>query len=412
MKKKSCRFCGSTTNETFADLGISPLSNAFVPEDRLQVAEPFYPLHAYVCSECFLVQLEEFEAPSQIFNDHYPYFSSFSDSWLKHVEDYSTKMIKDFKLGPDSQVVEIASNDGYLLQFFKAKGVKVLGVEPSANVAALALHKEIPTVIKFFGAQTAQELKKEGFQADLLAAKNVLAHVPDLNDFVAGMKIILKKTGVLTVEFPHLLRLIQGIQFDTIYHEHFSYLSFITVNQVFARHGMTLFDVEELSTHGGSLRIYGCHQEDSTKKVHERVQRVLDLEKGAKLNQMSAYRDFQKQMLNTKFSILEFLINAKKQGKTVVGYGAPAKGNTLLNYCGVRADLIDYTVDRSPHKQGRYLPGSRIPIKGPDAIRETKPDYLLILPWNLQEEITAQMSVIREWGGKFVIPIPTIRVIA
>lgn len=410
MKDRTCRFCGNPLNQSFVDLGMSPLSNSFLQPERLQVPESFYPLHAYVCNACFLVQLEEFEAPEQIFGD-YAYFSSYSESWLKHARDYTELMISRIAFNRQTQVVEIASNDGYLLQYFKALGIPVLGIEPASNVAQIARAKGIPTLVAFFGAQLAKELAAQGKQADLLIGNNVLAHVPDLHDFVAGMKILLKPHGVITMEFPYLLRLIQENQFDTIYHEHFSYFSFTTVETVFAAYGLTLFDVEEIPTHGGSLRIYARHAKDAEKPVSWRVSELLAREDSAGLKKMQTYLNFAEQVNETKRKILEFFIQVKREGKTIVGYGAPAKGNTLLNYCGIRTDFLDYTVDLSPHKQGLYLPGTHIPVISPDKIRETKPDYLFILPWNLKEEIIKQMAYIREWGGKFVVPIPKVTVI-
>ncbi|CAD5956037.1 class I SAM-dependent methyltransferase [Planktothrix agardhii] len=405
-----CRFCGNLLNHTFVDLGMSPLSNAYLKLDTINKAEKFYPLHTYVCDNCFLVQLEEFETPDHIFSD-YAYFSSYSETWLRHAENYTELMTQRFGLNANSQVIEIASNDGYLLQYFQKQNIPVLGIEPAANVAKVAEEKGIPSLVKFFGVSTAQELVNQGKQADLLLGNNVLAHVPDLNDFVAGMKILLKPDGILTMEFPHVLQLILQNQFDTIYHEHFSYFSFLTVEKVFATHGLTLFDVEELPTHGGSLRIYGQHN-DGKRPISDRVSKLKSKEKEAGLEQRSTYLGFGEQVKATKRHLLSFLIDIKNQGKSVVGYGAPAKGNTLLNYCGIRTDLLDYTVDRSPYKQGLFLPGTHIPIYHPDKIMETKPDYLLILPWNIKDEIIEQMSHIREWGGKFVVPIPKVEVIA
>jgi SAM-dependent methyltransferase len=390
---------------------MSPLSNSYLTQDSLQRAEPFYPLHAFVCSECFLVQLPQFESPRHLFSD-YAYFSSYSDSWLAHAKAYAGAMTARFGLGAASQVTEIASNDGYLLQYFKERGIPVLGVEPAANVAEVARQKGIPTRVQFFGAAAAQELAREGLCADLLLGNNVLAHVPDLNDFVAGLKIALKPKGVITMEFPHLLRLMQENQFDTIYHEHFSYFSFTTVEKVFARHGLILFDVEDLATHGGSLRIYGRHAEAGAREMSGRVTDLKKREVLAGLATLAAYAAFAEQVRETKRALLEFLIATKRAGKRIAGYGAPAKGNTLLNYCGVRQDFLDYTVDRSPHKQGHYLPGTHIPIYPPEKLRETKPDYVLILPWNLKDEIVGQMAHIREWGGKFVVPIPRVEVLS
>ena len=411
MDSLNCRFCATPLTETFCDLGMSPVSNAFVSTTNAQAMEPFYPLHAFVCEQCKLVQLGEFESPEQIFDDDYAYFSSVSESWLAHSRQYVDMMIDRFDLGPASQVTEIASNDGYLLQYFKARGVPVLGIEPTANTAAAALAKDIPTRVQFFGQQTARELVAEDLQADLLLGNNVLAHVPDLNDFVAGMKIALKPGGVITMEFPHLLRLIEQNQFDTIYHEHFSYLSWITVERVFAAHGIKLFDVEELATHGGSLRIFGRHDDDASKPTTDRVEAIRQQELEAGLGKMDTYRAFQARAQATKRNLLKFLIDAKDAGKSVVGYGAPAKGNTLLNYCGIRTDLVDYTVDRSPRKQNTLLPGVRIPVQSPERIFETCPDYVLILPWNLRNEVVSQMAGIKEWGGRFVVPIPRVEVL-
>jgi len=406
----SCRFCGSILQHTFVDLGMSPLANGYLKPTQLNKVEPFYPLHAYVCERCFLVQLEEFESPDRIFGD-YAYFSSYSDTWLQHVRAYADMAVQRFSLDGQSQVVEIASNDGCLLQHFVTKGMQVLGVEPAANVAGAAVKKGIPTVMKFFGEETARQLAAEGIRADLLVGNNVLAHVPKLNDFLKGMKILLQPQGVITLEFPHLLRLIAENQFDTIYHEHFSYLSFITVEKIFATHGLTLFDVEELPTHGGSLRIYARHTEDSSKPITQRVADLRTREEAAGLTRLECYLSFAEKVKEAKRKILKFLINARQEGKSIAGYGAPAKGNTLVNYCGIRSDFIDYTVDRSPHKQGCFLPGSHIPIYNPDKIKETKPDYLLILPWNLKDEVMEQMAHIRDWGGQFVVPIPHVKVL-
>jgi SAM-dependent methyltransferase len=396
--------------ETFADLGMTPLSNSYVPAERANGMERFYPLHAYVCSRCWLVQLDQFETPEHIFSD-YLYFSSYSDNWLRHAEAYAQRMIARFSLNSASQVTEIASNDGYLLQFFQKRGIPVLGIEPAANVADVAIQKGIATDVSFFGVKTARRLREAGTAPDLIAANNVLAHVPDLNDFVGGFKTLLKPSGVITVEFPHLLRLVLENQFDTIYHEHFSYFSFLTVEQVFACHGLTLFDVEELPTHGGSLRIYARHAKNSSLSVTDAVSSLRQREKDAGLDRIDIYRQFARRIVETKYAVLEFLLGAKRAGKKIVAYGAPAKGNTLLNYCGVKTDFIEFTVDRSPHKQGMLLPGTHIPIRHPDAIVEAKPDYVVILPWNLKDEIIDQMSVIRSWNGKFVVPIPKIQII-
>ena len=411
MSSGQCRFCGTPLEHTFADLGMSPVSNAFLKREQLNLKESFYPLHAYVCSGCLLVQLEQFESPEAIFNDEYAYFSSFSDSWLKHAKEYADEMVRRFGFDQSSFVVEIASNDGYLLQYFVGKQIPVLGVEPSANVAEAARKKGVDTLVKFFGVETAKQLVAKGRKADLLLGNNVLAHVPDLNDFVAGMKILLKPDGVITMEFPHLLRLMRENQFDTIYHEHFSYFSFLSVEKVFARHGLTLFDVQHFPTHGGSLRIYAKHAEDRSKEVASAVVTLLAEERTANLDKLATYGEFAEKVRVTKRKLLKFLVNAKESGKSIAAYGAPAKGNTLLNYCGVRTDFIDYAVDRNPHKQGMYLPGTHIPIYEPDHIFKTKPDYLLILPWNLRDEIVQQMSGIRQWGGQFVVPIPEVTVV-
>ena len=409
MDKPRCRFSGIPLRHVFADLGMSPLANSYLRPEQLNRAEKFYPLRAYVSEDCFLVQLEEFETPDHIFSD-YAYFSSFSDSWLRHASDYVNMMVGRFGFDCRSQVIEVASNDGYLLQYFHEKGVPVLGIEPAANVAAAAEKKGIPSLVRFFGVATANDLVAGGTRADLLIGNNVLAHVPNLNDFVAGIKIVLKPVGIVTMEFPHLLQLIRQNQFDTIYHEHFSYFSFLTVEQVFAKHGLVLFDVEELPTHGGSLRIFGRHAEQEAIPVSGRVGALKEKEQAAGLTRLETYLGFGERVKETKRKLLEFLIGAKRDGKSIVGYGAPAKGNTLLNYCGIGRDFVDYTVDRSPHKQGLALPGSHIPIESPDRIRETKPDYVLVLPWNLREEIMSQMSWVREWGGQFVIPIPEVTV--
>ncbi len=405
----SCRFCRAPLEQTFVDLGMSPLCESYLSGEQLNQMEPFYPLHVYVCSKCFLVQLEAFVTASHIFSD-YAYFSSYSTSWVEHARKYAEKMIERFSLGPQSHVMELASNDGYLLQHFVARKIPCLGIEPATNVAEVAIKKGVPTVNKFFGEQTARELVSEGRQADVLAANNVLAHVPDLNDFVKGIKIVLKHHGVLTVEFPHLMKLMEENQFDTIYHEHFCYFSFSTAVKVLAAHGLTVFDVEELTTHGGSLRVYARHTEDLSKPIGAAVTQRLALEEAAGLNTLACYQSFAEQVRETKRKLLEFLIDAKRAGKTLVGYGAPGKGNTLLNYCAIRTDMLDYTVDRSPHKQGKFLPGTHIPIFAPEKIAETKPDYVLILPWNLKTEIMEQMSSIRSWGGQFVVPIPAAQV--
>lgn len=407
----ACRFCGAKLEHTLVDLGASPLAQSFLTQEQLNHMEPFYPLHVYVCAKCFLVQLQEFVAPENIFSD-YLYFASYSDSWLAHAKAYTGLMVERFAINPKSLVVEIASNDGYLLQYFLEKRIPVLGIEPAANVAAVAVQKGIPSLVKFFNSDTARDLLAKGQQADLLLGNNVLAHVPDINNFVAGMKILLKPQGVITMEFPHLMRLMEENQFDTIYHEHFSYFSFLAVEKIFARHGLTLFDVQELPTHGGSLRIFARHTEDVSKPVGPGVTELRAREQSACFGQLETYSRFSEQVKETKRKLLEFLIHAKQSGKKIAAYGAAAKGNTLLNYCGIRTDLVDYVVDRSPYKQGKFLPGVRIPIYSPEHIRETRPDYLLILPWNLKDEVILQNAYIRDWGGQFVVPIPEVTVYA
>jgi len=405
-----CRFCSSPLRTTFVDLGMSPLCQTHIAPHQLHEMEPFYPLHAYVCDQCFLVQLQEFVSPGEIFSE-YAYFSSYSSSWVEHARRYADLVCERFALGAGSKVMEIASNDGYLLQHFVARGVPVLGIEPAANVARVAVEKGIPTTVQFFGTATAAAIAREHGRPDLLLGNNVLAHVPDLNDFVAGMKHLLASGGVITMEFPHLQRLMAENQFDTIYHEHFSYFSFLAVERVFAHHGLTLFDVEELPTHGGSLRIYARHAEDATKGVGERVTALRHREVAAGFATLEGYRGFEQKVRATKRRLLEFLIQARNEGKKVVGYGAPGKGNTLLNYCGIRTDFLDFTVDANPYKQGKFTPGTRIPILAPEAIVAARPDYVLILPWNLKEEISRQASYVREWGGRFVVPIPEVRVL-
>jgi SAM-dependent methyltransferase len=411
VEQNRCRFCGSELKHTFVDLGMSPLCESYLTAEQANQGEIFYPLHVYVCGKCFLVQLQQYVSAASIFEE-YAYFSSYSDSWLAHSKKYTEEMIARFGLGKASHVVELASNDGYLLQYFVARGLPVLGIEPAANVAKTAVEKGVPTLVRFFNEGLAAELAAEGKRADLLLGNNVLAQVPDLNSFVAGMKILLKPRGVITMEFPHLLRLIEENQFDTIYHEHFSYFSFFTAEKIFAAHGMRLFDVDEIATHGGSLRIYGCHAEDDSKPVSARVVDLRAREEAVGISDLSLYSSFTEQVKETKRALLDFLIGAKREGKSIAGYGAPGKGNTLLNYCGIRTDFIDYTVDRNPYKHGKFLPGTHIPIHAPERIRETKPDYLLILPWNLRQEIMQQNEFIREWGGKFVVPIPRAKVFA
>jgi len=405
-----CMFCGTPLRHTFVDLGMSPLCESYVPPEKLDQMEPFYPLHAYVCDSCFLVQLREYVSPEEIFTE-YAYFSSYADSWVEHMRRYAETIARRLGLGRNSLVVEVASNDGYLLQHFVRMGIPVLGVEPAANVAKVAVAKGIPTLVKFFGEQTARELVEQGKQADLLCGANVLAQVPRLNDFVKGLRVLLKPGGVITIEFPHLMRLMAENQFDTIYHEHFSYFSFSAAERIFRAHGLVLFDVEEIPTHGGSLRIYARHADDPAKPETDRARALREREIDAGMLMLETYAAFAEQVKETKRKLLDFLIAAKRGGKKVAGYGAPGKGNTLLNYCGIRTDFIDFTVDRNPYKQGKFLPGTHIPIYAPDRIRDERPNFVLILPWNFQEEIRDQMSYIREWGGKFVVPIPEVRIL-
>lgn len=406
-----CRFCATPLAQVFCDLGVSPLSNAILEPAQLRQAESHYPLCAYVCTSCFLVQVQDVEARERIFSDQYPYFSSYSDTWVEHARRYVALAVERFGLDAGSQVVEIASNDGYLLRHFCERKIPALGIEPAENVARAAREIGVQTLVDFFGTRLARELATKGTRADLLLGNNVLAHVPDLNDFVGGLRILLKPGGVITMEFPHLLNLVRENQFDTIYHEHYSYFSLQTVEKVFACHGLRLFDVEKLPTHGGSLRIYACHTQDAKHQETGRVRILGDEERRAGLGEVSTYAGFAKGVERTKRRLLEFLIRAKDAGESVVAYGAAAKGNTLLNFCGIRTDLVDYAVDRNPHKQGRFLPGSRIPIFHPDRIRETRPHYVLILPWNIKDEIVSQMAHVREWGAKFVVPIPETRIL-
>jgi SAM-dependent methyltransferase len=403
-----CRFCDAALKHTLVDLGMSPLCESYVSAERQNEMEPFYPLHVYVCERCFLAQLDEFVSPEHIFTE-YAYFSSYADSWVEHARQYAEMMTERFKLNGQSHVVEVASNDGYLLQHFIAKGIRSTGIEPAANVAKVAERKGIPTIVEFFGEEFARKLAADGQQADVIAANNVLAQVPDLNDFVSGFKVLLRAGGVITIEFPHLMRLMEENQFDTIYHEHFSYFSFITAARIMSAHGLRVFDVDEIPTHGGSLRLYCCHDEDASKPTTTKAKQLQRREEAAGFTSLEHYCNFAEQVKKTKRKILKFFITAKEEGKTIAGYGAPGKGNTLLNYCGIRTDFLDYTVDRNPYKQGKYLPGTRIPILSPERIAETKPDYLFILPWNFKDEIMQQCSYIREWGGKFVVPIPEVR---
>ena len=404
-----CRFCGTTLVHTVADLGMSPLCESYVTEEDYGKAEPFYPLHAMVCHECLLVQVDEFVPREEIFSE-YAYFSSYADSWVEHARRYCLDMTDRLRLGPDSRVVEVASNDGYLLQHFVSLGIPCYGVEPAANVAAVAIAKGVPTEVTFFGEETARGLVAAGRAADLVVGKNVLAQVPDLNDFVAGLKILMKLRGTLTIEFPHVLRTIEGNQFDQIYHEHYCYFSLIAVERIFAHHGITVFDVEEVPTHGGSLRIFGRHADEPDRGETPRLAAVRAEEQAAGLDRIETYAAFARKVVETKCAILEFLVGAVRDGRSVAAYGAPGKGNTLLNYCGVKRDFIPFTVDRNPYKQGRYLPGSRIPIFHPDRIRQVKPDFVIIMPWNFRDEIVAQLDFIRGWGGRFVTFIPRVEV--
>lgn len=406
-----CRFCGATAMTTFVDLGMSPLCQTHIERNNLNAMEPFFPLHARVCNVCLLVQLEEFVTPGDIFSE-YAYFSSYSDSWVEHARRYVEAMRERFNMTRQSLVIEIASNDGYLLKHFVAAEVPVLGIEPAANIAKVAREQGIRTDVSFHGRANAARIVAEYGRADLVLGNNVLAHVPDLNDFVAGMKMLLKPTGTVTMEFPHLQRLMEQNQFDTIYHEHFSYFSFMTAEKVFAAHGLTLFDVDELTTHGGSIRIYARHAEDLSKPCTQRVVLLRERERSLGFDRIDTYRNFDEQVKATKRNILDLLIGLKRASKQVVGYGAPGKGNTLLNYCGIRTDFLDYTVDRNPYKQGKYTPGTHIPIHAPEMISRTRPDYIFILPWNLRAEITEQMAFVRNWGCRFIIPIPRPEIIA
>lgn len=406
-----CRSCGSQLPKPFLDLGNSPLSNGYLPEKNIHLMEPYYPLEIYFCPHCSLVQLDVFEVPEQIFSSDYAYFSSYSSSWLAHCKAYVGMMVKRFGYTQDSFVMEIASNDGYLLQYFKEHHIPVIGVEPAKNTAEIAIAKGIPTDITFFNTEYAKDMVSRNHLADLIIGNNVLAHNPNLNDFAEGLRIALKPHGVITMEFPHLLQLMGNNQFDTIYQEHYSYLSLHSVKYLFNSHHLDIFDVDELSTHGGSLRIYAKHQADQTHEISSHVTGLLDKEKQVGLIESATYEKFRLNVEATKRNLLQCLISIKNEGKTVVGYGAPAKGNTLLNYCGIRTDFLDYTVDANPHKQNLFLPGTHIPVKHPDQIQIDKPDYILILPWNIKDEIMTQLSYIHAWGGKFIIPIPRPEVI-
>lgn len=405
-----CRFCKTQLEHVFIDLQNSPASNSFLKEEELNEPETFFPLKVYSCSNCFLVQIDEYKKSDAIFTGDYVYFSSYSQSWLAHAKSYTELMIDRFALNTNSLVIEIASNDGYLLQYFNENKIAVLGIEPTANTAEVAVQKGIPTVVDFFGIRLATSLASQNKKADLLLGNNVLAHVPDINDFVGGMKIILKEQGVITMEFPHLMQLVDNNQFDTIYHEHFSYLSFYTVKQIFESQGLEMFDVQEIPTHGGSLRIYAKHKEDKTKNISENVESLLNKEKAKGINNLEYYKNFTQKALTVKMNLTEFLIQQKRGGKLVAAYGAAAKGNTLLNYCGIKKDMIDFVVDANPHKQNKFLPASHIPVVDEQYLKNKKPDFVLILPWNLKDELTAQLQYIKAWGGKFVVPIPELEI--
>ena len=406
----ACRFCSSTLRHTFVDLGMSPLCESYLPPERLSAMEPFYPLHARVCERCLLVQLEEFVAPAEIFSE-YAYFSSYSDSWVQHARTYVAEAVERFGIGRESLVIELASNDGYLLQHVIARGIPAIGIEPAANVATVASERGIPTIVQFFGRELAAELVADGRRADLLVANNVMAHVPDLNDFVGGIAMVMAPRGVATIEVPHLLRLIEGNQFDTIYHEHFSYFSFLTARAVLGAHGLVVFDVDELASHGGSLRLYAQLRHTGRHPVSGRVRELAARERALGYDALATYSSFSARVIDTKCRLLDFLIAARRDGKRVAGYGAPGKGNTLLNYCGIRSDLLEFTVDRNPYKQGQFLPGTHIPIRHPESLEQERPDYILVLPWNLKREIIAQLAPARDWGAQFVVPIPEVEVL-
>jgi SAM-dependent methyltransferase len=405
-----CRFCGAGVQHTFVDLGMSPLCESYVPAERVNAMEPFYPLHAKVCQSCLLVQLEEFVTADAIFSE-YAYFSSYSDSWVAHARNYVEMAVQRFGLNDSSLVMELASNDGYLLQHVVQRGIPALGIEPAANVAEVARQQGIETVVEFFGRDLARRLAAEGRAADLLAANNVMAHVPDLNDFVGGIALVLAPEGVATIEVPHLLRLVESNQFDTIYHEHFSYFSMLTARKVLAAHGLELFDVDELKSHGGSLRLYAQRADSGRRPVSARVGELAERERALGFDTLQGHLAFSRQVHETKWRLLEFLIARRREGKRIAGYGAPGKGNTLLNFCGIRTDLLEYTVDRNPYKQGQYLPGTHIPIRHPEVLEQDRPDYILILPWNLKQEIVEQLAYAREWGAQFVVPIPEVEVL-
>jgi SAM-dependent methyltransferase len=410
MTSFPCRFCGNPLRHRVVDLGMSPLCESYLPADRLDSMEPFFPLNVWVCEKCFLVQLNQYVSAGEIF-DEYAYYSSFATSWLKHSEDYVAMITERLGLGDDSLVVELASNDGYLLQYFVERGIPCLGIEPAANVAQVAIDKGVPTDVSFFGEAKGAEMAAAGTRADLILGNNVLAQVPDLNDFVAGIEKILAPNGTVTIEFPHVLKTFEENQFDQIYHEHFCYFSLISAEAIFAAHGMTIFDVEELWTHGGSLRIYARPTADSSRPIGERVLELRAREEAAGLRDIATYTAYEERVRETKRQLLDLLIAAKRDGKSIVGYGAPGKGNTLLNYCGIREDFLDFTVDRNPYKQGRFLPGTHIPIHAPERIDEARPDLILILPWNFKDEILEQMAHVRDWGAQFIVPIPTATIV-
>jgi hypothetical protein len=406
-----CRFCKTLLKDVFIDLGNSPASNSFLTAAELNEPEVFFPLKVFTCPACFLVQVDEYKKSDAIFNSEYVYFSSYSKSWLEHAAAYTDRMVARFGLNESSQVIEIASNDGYLLQYFKQKNIPVLGIEPTANTAKVAAEKGIESIIDFFGVPLAKQLADKGCKADLLLGNNVLAHVPDIVDFVAGMKILLKAAGIITMEFPHLMQLVDNNQFDTVYHEHFSYLSFHTVQQVFASQGLELFDVDEIPTHGGSLRIYARHAEDKSKLISEKVGLLLTKEKSKGLTSLEYYSGFQQKALKVKLDFVDFLVQQSRAGKMVAAYGAAAKGNTLINFCGVKNDLVQFVVDANPNKQHKFLPASHIPVVNEKYLKDAQPAYVIILPWNLKSEIIAQLAYIKDWGGKFVIPIPSLEII-
>jgi len=404
----NCRFCGNKLSVEMIDLVNSPPSNSYLTEEQLNEPEIFYPLKIFLCERCFLVQIDEYKASSEIFSGKYLYFSSFSNSLLKHSKNYVDMIIERFNINESSYVIEIASNDGYLLQYFKNANIPCLGIEPSTKTAEAAKEKGIDVIQDYFGTKVAKQLIRKKKRADLLIGNNVLAHVPNIRDFIEGLKLILNDKGIITMEFTHLMKLIEDKLFDTIYHEHFSYISFITTKTIFESFGLEIFDVEEIPTQGGSLRIYVKHQEDDTKEVQENVQKLINKELSRNMNSVDYYKDFQNKANSVKYALLNFLIKQKLSGKKVVAYGAAAKGNTLLNYCGIKSDLIEFVVDISPHKQGKFLPGSHIPIVNEKRIKEFEPDYILILPWNIKDEIMKQLNYVKKWGCKFVIPIPEV----